>query len=104
MSWDSERLIYSSGFMKSLAIALAFQFLYPARADPVSPLLARGHVVMPQPQVVRLGASEFVFTSDWSVMREGVPPGDAALEVFNQELERRFHRKLTNPARPAGTL
>ena len=104
MSWDSERLIYSSGFMKSLAIALAFQFLSPARADTVSPLLARGHVVMPQPQVVRLGASEFVFSSDWSVMREGVPPGDAALEVFNEGLEQRFHRKLTNPGRPAGTL
>ena len=104
MSWDSERLIYSSGFMKSLAIALAFLFLSPARADTVSPLLARGHVVMPQPQVVRLGASEFALTSDWSVMREGVPRGDAALEVLSDGLEQRFHRKLTNPARPAGTL
>ena len=41
--------------MKRL-VALAFLFLSPARADTVSPLLARGHVVMPQPQVVRLGA------------------------------------------------
>jgi hypothetical protein len=90
--------------MKSLAIAIAFLFLSPARADTVSPLLARGHVVMPQPQVVRLGASEFVFTRDWTVVREGVPPGDAAAEVLNDELERSFHLKVTNPGRPAGTL
>ncbi len=90
--------------MKSLPIALAFLFLSPARAETLSPLLARGHVVMPQPQLVNLGPSEFVFTSDWTVVREGVPPGDAALEVLNDELDRRFHRKLATPAHPAGTL
>ena len=37
--------------MKEVTV-LAFLFLAPAWADTVSPLLARGHVVMPQPQVM----------------------------------------------------
>jgi hypothetical protein len=87
-----------------LSIALAFFLLSPAQADTVSPLLARGHVVMPQPQAVRLGSSEFAVTRDWAVVREGVAPGDAALEVLNEELDRRYHLTFANPARPSGTL
>jgi hypothetical protein len=87
-----------------LSIAPAFLLLSPTRADTVSPLLARGHVVMPQPQAVHLGASEFAFTRDWAVAREGVAPGDASIEVLNDELDRRYHLKFANPARPAGTL
>ncbi len=70
----------------------------------MSPLLARGHVVMPQPQAVRLGASDFEFTRDWVVERQGVAPGDAAVEVLNDELARRYHVKLTNSGGGAGTL
>jgi uncharacterized protein (DUF111 family) len=84
--------------------ALVFMFLSPAWADTVSPLLARGHVVMPQPQVVRLGASDFEFTRDWVVEREGVAPGDVAVEVLNDELGKRYHVKLTSSGRGAGTL
>src|SRR5689334_6884698 len=87
-----DRLIYSCGFMKRIPV-IVFAFLFAARAETVSPLLARGHVVMPQPQVVRLGAGEFVFTGDWSVVREGVASSDAAVEVLHEELERRFHWK-----------
>jgi hexosaminidase len=84
---------------------LVFLLMGPAlAADTVSPLLARGHVVMPQPQVVRLGASDFVFTRDWRLERQGVAPGDAAVEVLNDELERRFHLKLANSGSQAGTL
>lgn len=84
--------------------ALVFIFLSPARADTVSPLLARGHVVMPQPQVVRLGPSDFEFTRDWVVERQGVPAADAAVEVLNDELGKRYHVKLTNSGSGAGTL
>jgi hexosaminidase len=84
--------------------AFVFMFLSPAWGDTVSPLLARGHVVMPQPQVVRLGASDFEFSRDWAVERQGVAPGDAAVEVLNDELARRYHLKLTNSSRGAGTL
>src|SRR5437870_1664151 len=83
---------------------LAFLFLAPAFADTVSPLLARGHVVMPQPQVVRLGASNFVFSRDWKLERQGVAPGDAAVEVLDEELDRRYHLKLANSGRESGTL
>ncbi len=86
------------------AAALVSIFLSPAWADTVSPLLARGHVVMPQPQVVRLGASDFEFTRDWVMERQGVAPGDAAVEVLNDELGKRYHVKLTNSGRGAGTL
>jgi hexosaminidase len=84
--------------------ALAFLFLAPAWAGTVSPLLARGHVVMPQPQVVRLGASDFVFSRDWKLESQGVATGDAAVEVLNQELDRRYHLKLANSGSEAGTL
>ena len=87
-----------------LFIALAFLFLSSAKADTVSPLLARGYVVMPQPQAVRLGAADFPFTRDWNVLREGVAPGDAALEILSEELARRFHVQLANSSRPASTL
>jgi hexosaminidase len=85
-------------------VALAFMFLSPAWADTVSPLLARGHIAMPQPQVVRLGASDFEFTRDWVVERRGVAAGDAAVEVLNDELGRRYHVRLANSVRGAGTL
>src|SRR5260370_25702819 len=82
--------------------ALALLCLAPAWADTVSPLLGRGHVVMPQPQVARLGASDFVFSRDWKLERQGVAPGDAAVEVLNDELDRRFHMKLANPGNDLG--
>jgi len=87
-----------------LFIALALLFLSPAKADTVSPLLARGYVVMPQPQAVRLGATDFPFARDWNVLPEGIASGDAALEVLNQELASRYHWQLTKSARPTGTL
>ena len=59
---------------------------------------------MPQPQVVRLGASDFEFTRDWVVELQGVPPGDAAVEVLNDELGRRYHIKVATSGRGAGTL
>ena len=81
------------------ATALAFLFVAPARAETVSPLFARGYVVMPQPQMVRLGASDFAFPADWRVELQGVASGDAAIEVLNEELAKRFHVKLTGSGR-----
>src|SRR5947199_1812252 len=83
---------------------LAPAFLAPAFADTVSPLFARGYMVMPQPQAVRLGVPDFVFSREWKLERQGVAPADAALEVLNEELERRFLLKLTGSGRDAGTL
>jgi hexosaminidase len=85
-------------------LGIAFLLLTAARAETVSPLFARGYMVLPQPQVVRLGASDFVFSPDWKIERQGIEAGDAAVEVLNDELDRRFHVKLGNSARETGTL
>ena len=82
------------------ATALLFLFLSPAWADTLSALFARGYVVMPQPQAVKLG----VFSRDWRVERQGVAPGDAAVDVLSEELERRFCLTLANAGGGGGTL
>ena len=89
--------------MKHLT-AIAFLLLTSARAETVTPLYARGYMVLPQPQVVRLGTSDFVFSADWKLELQGIAPGDAAVEVLNQELDVRFHVKLGSSSRPAGKL
>src|SRR5947207_9029971 len=87
------------------AVTLAFilSCLTPGYADTVSPLYARGYTVMPQPQMVKLGYSDFVFSADWKLELQGVGPNDLAVETFKEELERRFHLKLSESGR-AGTL
>jgi hypothetical protein len=84
--------------------ALVFVLMTSARADTVSPLYARGYTVLPQPQMVRLGASDFVFSPDWRVERQGVAAEDAAVEVLNDELDRRFRVKLGSSGREGRTL
>src|SRR5258708_34166340 len=69
-----------------------------ARADTVSPLYARGYTVLPQPQVVKLGAEDFVFLPDWKLELQGVEPNDIAIQVLREEL------KLSNSSHPSGTL
>lgn len=74
------------------------------QADTSSPLLARGYTVMPQPQAVRLGASEFAFSTDWRIELQGVATGDAAVEVLHDEIERRYRLRLGNSGGTAGVL
>ena len=69
--------------MKPFAAVSLFLCFAHAEADAVSPLAARGYTVMPQPQTVRLGASDFQFSSDWRLELQGVAPGDAAVEVLH---------------------
>ena len=59
---------------------------------------------MPQPQEVRLGATDFVFSRDWKLELQGVAPADVAVQVLQEEIEKRFLLKLANPSRAAGTL
>src|SRR5260370_24575360 len=79
------------GVVLSLCIAVA-------RADPVSPLYARGYTVLPQPQVVKLGSLDFVFSSDWKLELTGVAPSDIAVQLVQEEL------KLSNSGHRSGTL
>ncbi|MCZ2148850.1 MAG: beta-N-acetylhexosaminidase [Bryobacterales bacterium] len=76
----------------------------PVMADTVSPLLARGYTVTPQPQVAKLSAGEFVFSPDWKLELQGVSPADAALEMLRQEFAERFHRTLSPSSSGAGVL
>ena len=75
--------------MKTLA-ALLLLWLSSASAATTSPLSARGYTVMPQPQAVRLGSSDFAFSRDWRLELQGVAPTDSAVQVLKEELARRF--------------
>jgi hexosaminidase len=92
--------------MKRMFTGLIFVFLAitPVGAETVSPLYARGYAVMPQPQVVTLGASDFEFGADWKIEVQGVRPDDAAIETLKDELARRYHLKLAETPRAAGVL
>jgi len=66
----------------------------PVHAETVSPLQARGYTVMPQPQVVKLGASDFEFGPDWKIEVQGAAPNDVAIETLRDELGRRYRLTL----------
>ena len=89
-------------------VVLSILWLTPGWAGTMSPLFSRGYTVLPQPQAVRLGVSDFVFTSAWKLELQGVTPGDSAVQMLHEELARRFLLKLANsgsaPGRVAGTL
>ena len=78
--------------MKPTFTGLIYIFLAvpPVHAETVSPLQARGYNVMPQPQVVKLRASDFEFGSDWKIEVQGAAPDDVAIETLRDELGRRY--------------
>jgi hypothetical protein len=84
-------------------LLLSFLCAAHAWAATVSPLFARGYTVLPQPQVARLGSSDFPFSSGWRLEFQGVAPNDSAAQVLREELARRHGVKLANPG-AAGTL
>src|SRR5690242_9951549 len=92
--------------MKRIATALILIIpcLTLARAETVSPLSARGYTVLPQPQVVKLGPSDFEFGAGWKIEVQGVSPNDVAVETIKEELERRFRLKLSEPRRANAVL
>src|SRR5579863_2247841 len=73
------------------------------QAETVSPFYARGYTVMPEPQVVKLRPSDFVFGPDWRMEVQGIAPNDVAIETVKEELEHRFRLKLSERGR-AGVL
>src|SRR5262249_41333580 len=56
------------------------------RAETVSPLYARGYTVLPLPQVVNLGSSDFVFSPHWKLELRGAAMNDIAVQVLQEEL------------------
>src|SRR5258707_274470 len=90
--------------MTRTAVTMAVLTLVCGRAETISPLSARGYTVLPHPQIVKLGPSDFKFSSDWNLEVRGVPLDDAAVEVLKEELDRRFLLKLANQGQGARTL
>ena len=65
-------------------------------AATVSPLLARGYTVIPEPQKVTLRGSDFEFTPFWQLeLGTGVKADDVAVESLKEELQERFHLVLS---------
>ena len=66
-----------------------------ARAVTASPLFARGYTVLPSPQRVKLGESDFRFGTNWSLqLGPGVPANDIVVQSLNDELQSRFQMVL----------
>ncbi|MHB8656098.1 MAG: glycoside hydrolase family 20 zincin-like fold domain-containing protein [Terriglobia bacterium] len=69
-----------------------------ARAATVSPLYARGYTVLPSPQRVKLGVSDFRFDKNWRIQTgPGVAANDIAIQSLNDELQSRFQIALDRP-------
>lgn len=70
----------------------------------VSPLLARGYTLIPEPQKVTLGAAAFRFGADWRLeLGEGIQSTDIAVKALKEDLDVRFHVRLSGQGR-AGVL
>ncbi len=71
----------------------------------VSPLLERGYTVMPEPQRVRLGESDFRFGAEWRLeLAPSVTPNDSAVAALKEDLESRFQLRLSGSGSGAGVL
>jgi hypothetical protein len=72
------------------------------RAATVSPLVARGYTVVPEPQQVALADADLPFGPAWRIEAgPGVAPGDAAIESLREDLKRRLGLAETSGAAPA---
>jgi hypothetical protein len=80
---------------------------FPAAAQPqpsVSPLLARGYTVLPEPRNVALSSGDFRFGTDWRIeLGPGVTPGDVAVQSLQEGLMTRFRMQL-QPQGRAGVV
>src|SRR5437588_11847859 len=76
------------------ALILPFLALTHGQAATTSPLYARGYTVMPEPQVVKLSGSDFVFGDGWKLEGQGARTDDVAIETLKEELSRRFRLTL----------
>src|SRR4029077_15287654 len=85
-------------------VIFAFLTIALTHADTVSPLFSRGYTVMPEPQVVQLGAADFVFGSDWRLEVQGASANDVAVEELKEEVDNRFRVKLSEARRGGSVL
>ena len=92
--------------MRALVIAaIASLCCSLAPAQTVSPLFARGYTVIPEPQKVSLGASNFSFNSSWQLkLGGGVEKDDVAVDILREDLANRFNIQLGSGGSIGGTL
>lgn len=92
--------------MRALVIAaIASLCCSLAPAQTVSPLFARGYTVIPDPQKVSLGASNFSFNSSWQLsLAGGVEKDDIAVDVLREDLVNRFNIQLGSGGNGGGIL
>jgi hypothetical protein len=77
---------------------LAFLFLISLQlfAATVSPLYERGCTVLPEPQKVTLGPGDLQFDPEWRLeMGPGIQENDIAIQALREDLDSRFHLKLS---------
>jgi hexosaminidase len=92
--------------MRALVIAaIVGLFCSIGQAQIISPLFARGYTIIPDPQKVSLGASDFVFDRSWRLkLDRSVAKDDVAVEVLHQDLAARFNVRLATSGTSAGTI
>ncbi len=92
--------------MKTLFVAAVLGcFCSGGLAQTVSPLLARGYTVIPQPQKVSLEAGDFSFGNGWRLRLDpSISANDVAVEALREGLSQRFHVNLDLPGSSAGEL
>ena len=79
--------------MKTATIPLVF--IAALLSAGTSALFERGYTVLPEPQRVRLGESDFRFGADWRLeLGPGVAAGDTAAEALREDLQSRYHLRL----------
>jgi hexosaminidase len=88
-----------------MLIWLLSAFCGTIRAATASALFARGYTVLPAPQIVKLGASDFDFDRSWRVeIGPGIKSGDVAVESLNLGLSERFHLALNGSSKTSKVL
>src|SRR5437868_12996271 len=79
--------------MKSVTVSVFF--ISSLVSAGTSAFSERGYTVIPEPQKMRIGESDFRFGTDWRLeLGPGVAPGDAAAEALQEDLQLRYHLRL----------
>ena len=90
------RCLGSRGRVAASLLIVVACALTSARAATVSTLYRRGYTVIPEPQEVDLSGPDFRFGNAWRLeLAPGVTANDSAVSSLVEDLDSRFHVKLT---------
>jgi hypothetical protein len=85
--WSVSAALYVIVFLPALS---------SAHAASLSPLAAQGRSVLPVPQQVMLGTTEFAVTNEWQLTLDpGISANDVAVESLKEQLTARLHLTLS---------